>query len=224
VEAISEAMMIKIVLEDLRSNNERTLEQAMDRLKKYLLYEEDANRAEKQEAFVQVGGHAFIVRVMKEHPNSKILQFQCIQVLVVTMYKNASTQTAVAKVEGIQAILAAMKRFPSVQAVIHIGFGALSNIIHTHETNANVLVTKRGGIPLLIKRMKEFQADVNVTEVACIVLKHLSGYMQVRKPIVDAKAVTALGYAIEGHGDNPKIQKVRSRGDERVDVRFGLIA
>jgi hypothetical protein len=59
---------------------------------------------------------------------------------------------AVGNVEGIQAILAAMKRFPSDRVVIHRGFRALRNIVFENKANANLMVTKLGGSSFLVER------------------------------------------------------------------------
>jgi hypothetical protein len=119
----------------------------------------------------------------------------------------ASTPTAVADFDDIQTILAAMKRCPSDQAVIRYGFGALSNVVIGNEANANHLVVKLGGIPFLLERMKEFRAEADVTTRACSMLLSLSDFEHLRKPIVNAKAITALAYAIERHGDEPSVQE-----------------
>jgi hypothetical protein len=143
--------LVKIVLEDLWSGDAKTLEQALLRLHKYLYDDDDAKFAANQKAIFQVGGHLTIVRVMKEYPNCKILQIQCIGVLYNAACKISSTETNIAKVEGIQVILAAMKIFPSANSIILDGFGALNNIICAHEANADLLVMKAGGIPFLVE-------------------------------------------------------------------------
>ena len=79
-----------------------------------------------------------------------MLQVLCVWVLIHLVHNNALTQTTVAKVEGLQAILAAMKRFPSSQDIFSRGFMALNEIAIENEANANLLVTKLGGLPFLI--------------------------------------------------------------------------
>jgi hypothetical protein len=110
---------------------------------------------------------------------------------------------------GIQAILAIMGRFTSKIIVIRTGFRALRNIVHNHETNADILVTKLGGIPFLAERMKQFHTDADAMKNACWLLQNLSCFEQLRKQIVDAKALSALASAFDfdGHKDNPDIQK-----------------
>jgi hypothetical protein len=205
---ISEETMIKIVLEDLRNNDVRTLEHAMFRLTKYLRYENDDDKlAVKQEAFFQVGGHAAVVSAMREHPNCEMLQTHCIFILLTATYSNVLIRTSVAKVKGIQAIVAAMEKFPCDKVVICDGFGALRNIVFEHESNANMLVSKLGKILFCVERMKEFQHDAEVTKNACELMWNLSHFEHLRTPIVNANAVSALVAAIDGHKDNPDIQE-----------------
>lgn len=110
---------------------------------------------------------------------------------------------------GIQAILVIMGRFTSEIVVIRAAFRALRNIVHNHETNADILVTKLGGISFLAERMKQFHADADAMKNACWMLRNLSCFEQLKKQIVDAKALSALACAFDfdGHKDNPDIQK-----------------
>ena len=221
VEGISEETMIKIMLEDFRSTDTRKLVQALKRIKYYLYDGDDKKMAKKtkkvQEAFFQVSGHLALVRLMKEHLHCKSLQISGLQVLTFLTYKNASTQTAVAKVEGIQAILTAMKSFPSDQTVIRYGFGNLVNVVFENKANTNLLVMELGGIPFLVEQMKEFRDDVDVTRYACSMLYYLSVFAQLRNCIVDANAVTALADAIERHRGNLLIQK-HAQGNKEFDA------
>jgi hypothetical protein len=121
-------------------------------------------------------------------------------------------------VEGIHAILAAMKEFPADQAVIENGFRALANIVDENKANADLLVTKLGGLPFLIERMKAFvfQDDADITKFACDMLKSLSDFEDLRNPIVNAKAITALAYAIERHGDEPSVQEYARKAIKKL--------
>ena len=207
VEENAKAMMIKMVLEDLRSNDERTLEQALEQIARYLYHEDNEKVIEKGQAFVQVGGYLAVVWVMKEHPSCKILQINGLWVLNNTTYENALANTAVASVEGIQAILAAMKRFPSDPSIMEFGFAALANIVHENEANANLLVTKLGGIPFLIEQMKNFQTDADVTNDTSDFIRNVSFFEHLRKPIVDAKAITVLASIYDHYKHMPDIRK-----------------
>ena len=155
---------------------------------------------------------------MKEHPNDYRMQHKCLLVLAYFMYdensnvENVLAQTAVAKVEGIQVILAAMKRFPRIGS----GFLALNNIVFKNEANANLLVTKLGGLPFLIKRMTGFQDDWHFTENACRMLNSLSYFEHLRKPIIDAIGLSALSNAIERHKDDDVIENLARETMKRL--------
>ena len=126
---MSEAMMIQIMMNDLWINDERTVEWALLRISKYLYGKDDKKMGGKQKAFFAVGRHLAIVRAMKEHPNDKWTQINGLCMLAYLTYRNTSIKAAIAKVEGIQTILTAMKRFPSDQTVIRSGFVALNSVI-----------------------------------------------------------------------------------------------
>lgn len=85
--------MVKIVVEDLLSEDEITLNQAMIRLlMKYLVGCDDERRAEKQHSFFQVGGHAIVVGIMKKHSHAC-----CVCAIGMAMYNyHTSIQTSVA--------------------------------------------------------------------------------------------------------------------------------
>jgi hypothetical protein len=107
---------------------------------------------------------------------------------------------------GIQSILAIMERFASTADVIRRGFRALRTIVHNHEATAEILVTKLKGIPFLAERMKEFQTDADAMENACWMMWNLCQFKQLRKPVVDAKALSAIAFAFDSHHGNLGIQ------------------
>ena len=56
----------------------------------------------------------------------------------------------------------------------------------------------------------------HITEYGCIMLKSLSSFENLRKPIVDAKAATALANAIERHGDEPSVQEYARKAIKKL--------
>jgi hypothetical protein len=198
--------MVRIVVEDLRSNDKTILERAMGKLRKFLFVHCDLSKvAQHQKAFFRVGGHLAVVRVMKEHPDCKMVQTHGICVLCNASCKNPVIRAAIATVQGIQVILAAMQRFSSDQVIIYSGFRALCNIV-LNEANADVLVTKICGIPFLVGLMNEFHSDAVVMSGACQLLTNLCCFPQVRGAIADANAVTALAVAYDSHKEFPRIR------------------
>jgi hypothetical protein len=59
--------------------------------------------------------------------------------------------------------------------------------------------------------MTEFKADLNIMIRACNMLSYLSAFEHLRKPIVDAKAVTALAAALDGHKNIPRIKALAGK-------------
>jgi hypothetical protein len=209
-ENITEEVMINIVTEDLRSDNEEMLERVLLTLKTYLYGKDGMSGAERKkarEAFCQVGGPLAVVRVMKEHPNGTMLQIHGINILWGAAFNNPYCQTAVAKVGSVQAILVAMDRFSCDKSVISNGFGALRDIVLENELNAALLATKISGIPALVKRMTECKADEDIIRRACQLLKHLADFEQLRQSLVDAKVLITLAHGIDDHKDNDDIQE-----------------
>jgi hypothetical protein len=206
-EEVDEKAMVKIVAKILLSDDEGILEQALKRLGKYLVGINDAGSTEKQKAFSRVGGHFAIVMVLKRYPDCRGLQICGIGVLANALNKDASLRTVVAELGGIQTILAAMRRFPSHYWVIRNGFAALCNIVSDHATNADLLVTKIGQVPFLLERMKEFQAEADVMQSACYLMWNLSHFEQLRRPIADAQAATALAAVFDRHRSTPAIRQ-----------------
>lgn len=125
----NEEKLVKMILDDLRSDDEAELEKALGRI---ILYVSRGEMAKKQNLFFIVGGHQAVVRVMKDHEDSKTIQDRGIRVLMNATYKNAVLKGAVAKVEGIQVVLSAMKRFDSDRELIWRGFQALVNTVLEH--------------------------------------------------------------------------------------------
>lgn len=105
-----------------------------------------------------------VVRLLNNHLNSKIIQTNGIKVLMVSTFKHEELRTEVAEVNGMQAILKAMKKFDSDRDIQHYGLCALLNLFWTeivHEETAKLLA-KLGGIPFILDRMKWFSGDNDV--------------------------------------------------------------
>lgn len=130
-----------------------------------------------------------------------------IGVLSNASYKNPDSSIAVTKVKGIEAILAAMKRYPLDENVQHSGLWCLRHLISTNEANANVLIMKLDGVPMIIETMSSFAESAEIARVACKLLKNLCRFEKLKKAIFSAKAATALASAIDKHQDHDEIQK-----------------
>lgn len=190
--------MVDILTNDLWSDDVVVLRKAMTNLKATLFDEDDKISKESQKEFFQLGGHATVVRLMKEHLACKLVQYYSLLVLANAVYMTSdSCRIVLGKVKGIEAIVAAMKRYPLDAGIQLRGLLCLHNMMN--EANAHVLVTTLNKSAFIVQRMKAFmgRGDDNVVQAACILLKSLSRFEVLRKHLVKAKAVTALGAIFE---------------------------
>ena len=211
--------MDDLVLHDLRSDDEEVLEKALFDLWLATYYVNDEKRAKNQRDFFQLGGHSIVVMIMDEYPHCKDLQERGIKVLMEASYENTELQTAIAKVKGIQAIVNAMKKYPTDQGIIHAGLGALINLTANDEANAELLVKKLDAMPFVIERINASMHDEEVIERACGLLTILCAFRNLRKPILAAKALSALAQAIEHHHNNGDIHSSARKAMTKLMTR-----
>jgi len=108
-------------------------------------------------------------------------------------------KSVVREIEGIQVILEAMKRHQASRLTQLEAFKALHSLSCGAQSNAQLLVTKLDGIPLIIEAMKIPSGDVRVVEMACAILLNLVNVKELRKPMLDTNVASALACTIEGH-------------------------
>ena len=201
-----EAYMRKTVNSDLRSDDEDTLKFALASLVD-LLFDEDAEkRMKKQTAFFDICGHNAVVTVMIKHSDCSVLQEMGIVVLTNATRDNQAIKGAVEKVDGIAAILAAMKKYRSDRNIICNGIGALLNL-SDHRANGKQLVNELYGIPFIIDIMEEFSDDISIILWTCKMLKKLCRCDELRKSLVAKNVITALAVTLDGHKKHAGIQK-----------------
>lgn len=198
--------IVSIVSNDLQSDDEEILGKALGKLAVLLYDVDDAETEKKQKLFYQVGGHAFVVALMKKYPDFVTIQREGVFVLMNTTYKNQELKIAVAVVNGIETILAAMKKFPSEQSITNDGLGTFCNFTSETDDHAESLVSKLDVLPFLISQMNRFSGHADITESACKLLNVLSSNAQLRDSIRDAKAMTVLAAALDNHKEEKTIQ------------------
>jgi hypothetical protein len=188
-----------------KSDNENVIKDTMIKLADSLSGEEQ--RPEKKRAFLSVGGPITIVTKLDKYTNNEYIESNGIRVLINATWKDVNNQlrSAIADVDGIEAIVEAMTIHSASSEIQRRGLSALRNISILKE-NAEKLVLEIEIIPMIIQTMTIFSDDVEVTTKACGLLKKLSSYEKLHKPMVDAKVVSALARAIEEHENNEDIQ------------------
>lgn len=117
--------MEELVTCDLRSNNERTIERAMNQLQQIVHDRDDRRLEKKQNEFFSLGSHAIVVRVMMENPDHTNIQSFGLRVLMGAMHRNNEMRSAVVKVKGMHVVIAAMKTRSSCRDVQYFGLKAL---------------------------------------------------------------------------------------------------
>jgi hypothetical protein len=188
-----------------KSDNENVIKDTMIKLADSL--SEEDQRPEKKRAFLSVGGPITIVTKLDKYTNNEYIESNGIRVLINATWKDVNNQlrSAIADVDGIEAIVEAMTIHSASSEIQRRGLSALRNISILKE-NAEKLVLEIEIIPMIIQTMTIFSDDVEVTTKACGLLKKLSSYEKLHKPMVDAKVVSALARAIEEHENNEDIQ------------------
>jgi len=197
--------LFDLVTRDLHSRNTAILEEAMKLLRDAVSDHDDRKLAQKQDELFDLGGHATVVRVMSDHPNSKTIQKYGLRVLMSATHRNNEMRTAVAKVNGIQVILHAMKTFYAYQDLVFFGFKALKSLCYL-AANSELVVHRFGAVPFLLDMMKRFSKDASITEVACDLIFEMCGNARLRKQLLAAKTASVIAAAFENHPTNPSIQ------------------
>lgn len=216
VEAVApehqETSMETLVLDDLNSADEDFLADTLYKLRVLLRRKNGelrGNLSTRQAEFIQLGGHATVVRVMNAHIECMTIQEDGAGVLAnLCSCSNISAGETVGKVRGIQAVVQAMKAHPLERNVIHNGIVALLNLSSASEVNATLLVTKLEAMPFIVERANDFLGDEALTKFYCCLLDILCLFIPLRNCLLyNAKAAPVLAMAMTNYRDNASIQK-----------------
>jgi hypothetical protein len=201
-----EVFIRSTVNHDLRSDDKDVLKRALASLVD-ILYEEDAKkRLAKQTAFFQVCGHSAVVTIMTKHAECNVLQELGIVVLTNATRDNQAIKAAVENVEGVEAILGAMKMFRNDRSIQCNGIGALLNL-SDHLTSGKEFIKDLYGLPFILDIMKTFNTDDDLILWACKMIKKLARSEELRKPLVDSNVISSLAAALDAHKAHAGIQR-----------------
>lgn len=198
--------MARLVLCLVSTNDYSILEEAVPSLLRALHERNHEKRIEKQEEFFQVGGHLAVVSAMQTHSHNKLIQQSGIIVLLHASYRNDVIRRAIGKVEGIQAILRAMKHFSEEQDVQYQGMQALVSLM-SERSNAILMVQRLVAIPFILEKINQHSDNDDILRWACELMKRLGRFNRLRRTIFEANAVETLANVLNTHKDNEKIQK-----------------
>jgi hypothetical protein len=207
----------KTIVEDLRSDDEGTLVKALEDLWSVHLDAHRDDLQEMQDEFIYCGGHLAVSWIMEKHPDRKEIQMHGMDVFIEAAYLGSTNvaehdSSTVAKQLGntraLHVVYAAIQRFPEDATILRKGFWALMNLTCECESNCKILVEELDALPFLLERMESpLASNANVAQTCCGMLHTISKFPQMRRRMIKAKALSALGHAVENHEENVKIQK-----------------
>jgi hypothetical protein len=204
----------KIIVEDLRSEDEGTLVTALKELRfVHLDYRrDDLDLKTAVEEFMYCGGHHAVSWIMEKHPDCKEIQAHGINVFTRATYLDSTNvakldSTNVAKQLGntraLHVVYAAMQRFPEDTNILRKGFGALCNLTWNVEANCKILVEELDALPFLVERMESpIVSNADVAQNCCGMLHNISEFPQMRRRMIKAKTISALSHAVENQEEN----------------------
>jgi hypothetical protein len=105
-----------------------------------------------------------------------------------------SSKRDLTSVDGIEAIVAAMKKYPEVSRITMSTFGALINLGDLKD-NANLMVNEFCISPFVIERMKHFLGLGELghyQRASCMLLGNLSHFEGPRKTLIESNADVVL--------------------------------
>lgn len=143
---------------------------------------------------------------MQKRPDNKLLQHSGILVLLHASYRNEVIRRSIGKVEGIQAILRAMKNFSDERDVQYQGLQTLVSMM-SEKPNAELMVQRLVGIPFILDKMEQYSGDDDILRWSCELIKRLCRFNRLRSSIFEANTVDSLANVLKTHKDNEKIQK-----------------
>lgn len=194
--------MKQLVLEDLQSDDVKVIEKVLEQLRKAM-----RSGNEGIQEFFFLGGQSSVIAVMRKHQNCHAILMECFNVVTDATCMSEDLQNAFRKVGGIEAVLAAMEKFPNDRNIQFSGLLSLANLCCHNEANAKTLVTDLNGVSAILKSMHIFSNDEDVASAGCLALRNLCCHkVNLIKPIFFyADTFTALAKARDAFKENEKI-------------------
>lgn len=182
-----------ILLTDLWKDSKTEVKEALKTLVKILDSEE--NFTGKLETFCQYDGPYAVVGVMRHCYDNGSIQAAGTKVFAVaTNLQDFVSESSPLWVNGgLEAIVDAMRRFPSREDIQRPGCCVLSRFCSVEE-NA-VYVVNRDGIKAVTEAMKHFPESVGVQQWSCWALYSIARYEEHKKAIVEAGGFGLLAFA-----------------------------
>jgi len=116
-------------------------------------------------------------------------------------------RTYIAKMNGIEALLAAMRQHPEVKPVQECSVAALSNLSASHAEN-QMMIAAKGGIEVLIAAMRQHLSKPLVQQYGATALRNLTLHnAENKKTIAKLGGIEALVSAMKTHPEVASVQQ-----------------
>lgn len=204
--------MVNIVMNELQNDNVNIIVPSLNKIYVYMREAGMGTRKEKALSFFRVGGHAAILRLMKQHSSSEDIQTQAVAILVcMTMSKDVEIRKGLLMMKGVDALCEILRKFPLHSSIQCNGIGALCNLTIGCASTAEHIVTKLGAVSLVVGAMSQFPCDGVLVQNCCKLLWSLCDSCKDRRNVLDAirnaKAMSAVAAALENHGERQNLQE-----------------
>jgi hypothetical protein len=171
-----------IALGDLWSTDRNIVEPALKKLSDLCTEKKTTDAANNRKAFQLIKGYAIIVEVMNLwHKDRKLQYLCCLVILNVAEGEPDHVGTGV-----IDAVVAAMKAFPTFFPVQLCGCGALTSLCRSSKQNAHHLVNNLQGIETIMSAMQRYPKASNLQVWARWCLQSIHQWEDFRKAFLDA--------------------------------------
>jgi len=204
----------KLLFEGMVNEKAATVESAVEYLADMFRLSSD-----KRIESYQAGGHTVLVVTMTKWVANESIQTsscRCIQNMTCT---NAHAKESFAIVGGLEAVVTAMRSFPTSQRVQRSGCGAVMNLLSGHEDEGSHILTNMAtrfvndydGIALVVKAMQEFPEEVKIQLWGNGLFQNLATHPEFRLPLMKSGAITATGGSLELYSDHELIRQYASK-------------
>lgn len=230
-------LLPRLLLTDLWSNNPeivlRTLEVIGEMCRSV---DDDMHNVSKEQMAKtnrnivrEVGGHLALILTMRRWMSNPSIQAEGCFVLGAAGMDHNFTNAAV-DVGAIETILAAMKTYPSHEAVQLYGCGAILVLSLDDANTAKHFVMKLHGLEIIISSLTNFPSSTDIEDLACQIFLGLSEYMELKVALVKSGAIRALGSVFERYCSEQTIaagrlcdsQSVEEMAKETIKRLLGL--
>lgn len=202
--------VVHMLLEEVLSDNDKVVEDAVDRLARRCRKSEEI----RDEAY-RAGGHAIIIMTMRKWRENEIIQAGGCRCITNMTCQFPDAKKSFSKIGGIESVIVAMQEYPDSLQVQGYGCGALMNIICGHGaetadvalTMADRFVNGLDGIAVVVRAMRSFPEDTKIQLGGCGLFQNLAQNKAYIYSMMQEGAVAAVGASLSAHPNDQNIKK-----------------